>query len=184
MASEGQQAGAGAAAATTFPVGAPLKWTSERNQVLVNGRPFRIKGLNWFGFETEVSRRHGAQLLLDRSGRPFAYSPHPTDRTHPEPQQDNCLHGLWSGLGKSLTDYLDLVGLHGFNALRVPFSVKLALALDTTYPKDAGFVAADPSLRRLTSGAILDKCVALCYWSLSSSSSKWRRRCHGRSLGL
>jgi len=35
--------------------------------------------------------------------------------------------------------------------------VKFALALDSTYPKDAGFVAADPSLRGLTSGAILDK---------------------------
>lgn len=34
----------------------PLEWTSERNQVLVNGRPFRIKGLNWFGFETEVRK--------------------------------------------------------------------------------------------------------------------------------
>lgn len=40
----------------SFPLdGTPLEWTSERNQVLVNGRPFRIKGLNWFGFETEVS---------------------------------------------------------------------------------------------------------------------------------
>lgn len=81
-----------------------------------------------------------------------------TDTLH-YPTQDNCLHGLWGGLGKSMTDYLDLLRHHGFNALRVPFSVKLALALDTTYPKDAGFVAADPSLRGLSSGAVLDKYV-------------------------
>lgn len=87
---------------------------------------------------------------------PPAPQPNPPHLCTP-PRQDNCLHGLWNGLGKTMTDYLDLLAHHGFNALRVPFSVKLALALDSTYPKDADFVAADPSLKGLSSGAILDK---------------------------
>lgn len=100
----------------------PLIWTSDRHCVLVNDKQFKIKGLNYFGFETE----------------------------------DNCVHGLWGPLTKSLTDYLDIVQEHGFNALRIPFSVKLALHLDTTFPKP-GFVSADASLAGLSSGAILDK---------------------------
>lgn len=94
----------------------------------------------------------GWLAALDWKSSPTHTAPAPVHRS-----QDNCLHGLWSGLGKTLTDYLDLISHHGFNALRVPFSVKFALALDKTYPKDANFVAADPSLRGLSSGAILDK---------------------------
>lgn len=71
---------------------------------------------------------------------------------------DHCVHGLWDGLAQTLTGYLDLLAAHGFNALRVPFSVKLALALDTTFPQP-GFVKADRSLAGLSSGAILDKLV-------------------------
>src|SRR6056297_2539573 len=71
---------------------------------------------------------------------------------------DKCVHGLWGGLSKTLTDYLDLLAFHGFNAIRLPFSVKLALALDTTYP-EPGFVQADASLSSLTSGQIMDKLV-------------------------
>lgn len=48
---------------------------------------------------------------------------------------DNCVHGLWSGLHKTMTDFLDVLVAEGFNGLRIPFSVKLALNLDTTFPK-------------------------------------------------
>jgi hypothetical protein len=40
-----------------FPL--PLDWSSERGQILVNGRPFHLKGANWFGFETETFYPHG-----------------------------------------------------------------------------------------------------------------------------
>jgi hypothetical protein len=64
---------------------------------------------------------------------------------------------LWQ---RPMDEYLDFIAEQGFNALRIPFSVALALALDETAPKP-DFVGGDPSLKDLTSGAILDKCVLL-----------------------
>ena len=114
-------------------------------------------------FETQPL--HAAPLLPSNSFR-LPSSPFPPPPPHPTPHfpletTDNCVHGLWDGLSKSLSDYLDLVQTHGFNALRLPFSVKLALALDTTFPKP-GFIAADPSLAGLSCGQIMDKLVVEC----------------------
>jgi hypothetical protein len=33
-----------------------LTWTSERGAILLNGRQFHLKGINWFGAETESTR--------------------------------------------------------------------------------------------------------------------------------
>ena len=55
-----------------------------------------------------------------------------------------------------MSEYLDLMAREGFNALRIPFSVKLALDLDGTFPK-ADFVGGDPTLAGLASGQILDR---------------------------
>ena len=115
-----KEASSSAAGSANIVLQAPLVWTSERSCVLVNNLPFRIKGLNWFGFETE----------------------------------DDCLHGLWGGQ-RPISFYLDFIAKHGFNAIRVPFSVKLALNLDTTFPKP-DFITSDPSLTGLSCGAILD----------------------------
>lgn len=96
---------------------------------------------------------------------PFSLAPlfpfcHPSFQTLLE-TTDGCVHGLWDGLSKSLSDYLDLLHTHGFNALRLPFSVKLALALDSTYP-NSSFVAADSSLAGLSCGQIMDLLIVEC----------------------
>ena len=31
-----------------------LTWTSERGAILLNGRQFHLKGVNWFGLESET----------------------------------------------------------------------------------------------------------------------------------
>lgn len=67
---------------TLFPAGQPLVWTSERNQVLANGRPFRIKGLNWFGFETEVRRRLSVWGRFCPRTPPTCLLAHPITPTH------------------------------------------------------------------------------------------------------
>lgn len=33
-----------------------LTWTSERGAIFLNGRQFHLKGVNWFGVETESTR--------------------------------------------------------------------------------------------------------------------------------
>lgn len=60
---------------------------------------------------------------------------------------------LWQ---RSMEDFLVQVSKFGFNALRIPFSVQLALAMDTTTPPE-NQVAGDPTLKGLTCGAILDR---------------------------
>lgn len=36
-----------------------LTWTSERGAILLNGRQFHLKGVNWFGMETDTRAPHG-----------------------------------------------------------------------------------------------------------------------------
>jgi endoglucanase len=40
-------------------VDSPLRWTSEEGELRVNGHPFHLKGINWFGFETPSFYPHG-----------------------------------------------------------------------------------------------------------------------------
>lgn len=44
---------------------------------------------------------------------------------------DACVHGLWA---HNIDHYLDFLAQHGFNALRIPFSMHLALNPDTVQP--------------------------------------------------
>ena len=45
------------------PVCAPaFAWTSEKGELRVNGMPFHLKGLNWFGFETERTMLDGLDV--------------------------------------------------------------------------------------------------------------------------
>jgi hypothetical protein len=44
-----------ATAAVQWPIELQnLTWTSEQGAILLNGRQFHLKGVNWFGMETET----------------------------------------------------------------------------------------------------------------------------------
>mmetsp|Transcript_14238 Transcript_14238/g.21062 ORF Transcript_14238/g.21062 Transcript_14238/m.21062 type:complete len:437 (-) Transcript_14238:72-1382(-) len=36
-----------------------MNWSTENGNIMLNGAPFRLKGANWFGFETPMSVLHG-----------------------------------------------------------------------------------------------------------------------------
>ncbi|KAH7684643.1 cellulase 2 [Aphelenchoides avenae] len=36
-----------------------LTWSTSNGNILLNGQPFVLKGINWFGFETETFSPHG-----------------------------------------------------------------------------------------------------------------------------
>lgn len=54
--------------------GPHLKWTSERGEIRVNGQPFHLKGIAWYGMETrdrcgpERIDSHGQTTSLTDSG--------------------------------------------------------------------------------------------------------------------
>jgi endoglucanase len=98
-------------------------WTSERDHIRCNGKLVTIRGVNYFGLETETM----------------------------------CPHGLWS---VSLDDVLDLIDEWGFNAVRVPFSLDLALDL-SQMPASINY-AANPDLQGKTCGEVMDALVAGC----------------------
>ncbi|KAG5178728.1 putative endogluconase [Tribonema minus] len=75
-----------------------ITWTVSNGDILLNGQPFRVRGANWFGFETTAS----------------------------------VVHGLW-GL-TTMDKVMDFLVANKFNALRIPFS--LALALDPNFMID------------------------------------------------
>jgi endoglucanase len=67
-------------------------------------------------------------------------------------------HGLWAA---SMDSLLDFCATAGFNALRLPFSAELALALDARSPPPQYINASvNPRLVGLTAGAVLDAVVA------------------------
>ena len=68
---------------------------------------------------------------------------------------DRVLHGLWC---RPLDAIMDFVAAHGFNALRLPFSVQLVEELDTVKPTNLG--GDNPSLQGLTAGTQLDAVVS------------------------
>jgi len=72
---------------------------------------------------------------------------------------DFAPHGLWTQ--ESLLSQLDSIARCGFNALRVPFSCELALNLDARTPTNIDY-GANPQLKGLSSGAVLDALVAEC----------------------
>uniref|UniRef100_A0A914XPK6 Glycoside hydrolase family 5 domain-containing protein n=1 Tax=Plectus sambesii TaxID=2011161 RepID=A0A914XPK6_9BILA len=72
--------------------GTTLTWSIGNGNMLLNGQPFVLKGVNFFGFETDT------------------FAP----------------HGLWGG-ASSLDVMLDIVKNNNFNAIRLPFSMELAL---------------------------------------------------------
>jgi endoglucanase len=37
----------------------PLEFSSEKGGLFVNGVPFKLKGVSWFGFETPLNVVHG-----------------------------------------------------------------------------------------------------------------------------
>jgi hypothetical protein len=45
----------------------PLAWRSEGGQLTVNGRRFHLKGVNYFGFETDTRYPHGLWQVCMRS---------------------------------------------------------------------------------------------------------------------
>ena len=49
-------------AAVCFPTTTPLEWTSEEGELRVGGFPFHLKGISWFGFETQEAYPHGLWL--------------------------------------------------------------------------------------------------------------------------
>jgi hypothetical protein len=75
-----------------FGSGPNLVWTSEQGQIKLNGKPFHLKGTNWFGFESEIG----------------------------------AVHGL-TPLETTMEAVMQFLAYNGFNALRVPVSLELAL---------------------------------------------------------
>jgi endoglucanase len=70
-------------------------WTSAGGKILLNGQQFNVKGINWFGLETDL----------------------------------NALHGLWGSV--TLDSAFDFMRSNKINAVRIPISLDLALALQT-----------------------------------------------------
>lgn len=67
---------------------------------------------------------------------------------------DACVHGLWA---HTIEWYLDWLVQHRFNALRLPFSMQLALN-PKTQPKTID-TSINPDLRNCTSLQVLEKVV-------------------------
>lgn len=110
---------AAAAADGAINLGAePLAWTANGKKIKVNGQPFHLKGISWFGFELQQG------MLLGLEQRP-------------------------------LDDVLQFLRDQGFNALRLPFSTKWALAYDT--PVYGNFK--DGELNGMTRRQILNKVI-------------------------
>lgn len=74
---------------------------------------------------------------------------------------DFAPHGLWTQ--EPLLKQLDQIAgpSCGFNALRIPFSCELALNLDARFPTNIDY-GANPQLKGLSSGAVLDYLVSEC----------------------
>eukprot|EP00727_Mastigamoeba_balamuthi_P014627 m51a1_g9790 putative cellulase (472) ;mRNA; r:1749423-1751101 len=94
-----------------------LEFTSENGRININGAEFKLKAINWFGFETT----------------------------------NNVFHGLWANDYKAV---LDIVKNNGFNALRVPFW--LGLALNDANPNSVTTYGMNEDLVGKTSLQILD----------------------------
>jgi hypothetical protein len=94
----------------------PIEWESKEGKLWANGKHFRLKGVNWFGCETNTR--------------------------YP--------HGLWK---LKTSQVLDFLTTHGFNGIRLPFSLAMALDLD----KKSEQWLEDKDLRGLTGGQLLGR---------------------------
>lgn len=68
---------------------------------------------------------------------------------------DACVHGLWA---HTIDWFLDFLQEHGFNAVRVPFSMQLALNPDTTRPSTIN-TSINRDLMGLSSIQVMDRVV-------------------------
>lgn len=118
-------------------------WESVDGEIRLNGRPFHLKGISWFGFETDTR-----WVRLYNFVNPSVYR-----RLMHFSSHIRFAHSVLHGLDSHGTDfYLDLLRKHGFNLLRIPISLAVALNLDSR-PRYSYF--ADPSFRGKTVGQLL-----------------------------
>lgn len=101
-----------------------------------------------------------AAVLAHPRSLPFVPPTTPPKNTGLE-TADFAPHGLWTQ--EPLLKQLDqLAGpACGFNAVRIPFSCELALNLDARSPTNIDY-GANPQLKGMSSGAVLDYLVAEC----------------------
>lgn len=98
----------------------PLVWRGFAGDVQVNGRPFHVKGVNWFGLETEGYAPKGLNI-------------------------------------RTMDQIFQFMQSNKFNALRLPFSLKLALDYDSPVPATESFL--DQDLHGLTKRQLMKKVV-------------------------
>lgn len=101
-----------------------MEFFAKQSALFLNDDKLTLKGVNWFGFETET------------------YD----------------LHGLWK---VSMSSILDFLTKNKFNAVRVPFSTEIALALDKTKCTSIN-TTANPGMVNWTSGQLMDHLVKEC----------------------
>ena len=87
------------------------EWSTRENKVFYRDTAYQIKGINWFGAETDC----------------------------------HVPHGLWV---HSLDYYLDLMRVHNFNSIRIPFSYESVENMDAVVQESC--VTMSPSLQGKT----------------------------------
>lgn len=81
---------------------------------------------------------------------------------------DACVHGLWA---HTIDWFLDFLQEHGFNAIRIPFSMQLALNPDTQPATINASINSD--LVGLSSIQVMDRVIDKVCTGITICSFKW-----------